>query len=296
MSFDHWDEIRTAYQVARVGTVSGAAEALGVHHATVIRHIDALEQRLGAKLFQRHARGYTPTEAGQDLLNVAAQTDDQFTQLAGRIKGRGDEVTGELIVTSLEALSPLIVPSIGIFMQRHPDLRVRLMTDQRLFRLEYGEAHVAIRAGKLPDQPDNVVQEFFTQHHRLVASKEYVARFGTLESGNVEDHRFIGATEEAPRAPYFRWLSERVPAGSIWFRVTSMSAAKEAVRAGIGIGFISDWDHDGTEDLVDVLPQLEDWSSKIWLVTHMDLHRTAKVQTFVRFLKEQVKVWGVDQA
>jgi DNA-binding transcriptional LysR family regulator len=75
-----------------------------------------------------------------------------------------------------------------------------------------------------------------------------------------------------------------------------MSAAKEAVRAGIGIGFISDWDHDGTEDLVDVLPQLEDWSSKIWLVTHMDLHRTAKVQTFVRFLKEQVKVWGVDQA
>ena len=54
---DNWDEIRTAYQVARLGTVSGAAEVLGVHHATVIRHIDALEQALGAKLFQRHARG-----------------------------------------------------------------------------------------------------------------------------------------------------------------------------------------------------------------------------------------------
>ncbi len=51
-------------------TVSGAAEVLGVHHATVIRHIDALEQRLGVKLFQRHARGYTATEAGQDLLQV----------------------------------------------------------------------------------------------------------------------------------------------------------------------------------------------------------------------------------
>ena len=61
---DNWDEIRTAYQVARIGTVSGAAEALGVHHATVIRHIDALEASLGVKLFQRHARGYTPTEAG----------------------------------------------------------------------------------------------------------------------------------------------------------------------------------------------------------------------------------------
>ena len=54
---DSWDEIRTAFHVARMGTVSGAADVLGVHHATVIRHIDALEGRLGAKLFQRHARG-----------------------------------------------------------------------------------------------------------------------------------------------------------------------------------------------------------------------------------------------
>ena len=76
-----WDEIRTAFQVARLGTVSGAAEALGVHHATVIRHIDALEAELGAKLFQRHARGYTPTEAGRELLDAAQDTDDRFAQL-----------------------------------------------------------------------------------------------------------------------------------------------------------------------------------------------------------------------
>mgnify|MGYP000273364863 FL=1 len=48
---NNWDEIKTAYQVARMGTVSGAAEVLGVHHATVIRHIDALEGQLGVKLF-----------------------------------------------------------------------------------------------------------------------------------------------------------------------------------------------------------------------------------------------------
>ena len=120
---DNWDEIRTAYQVARMGTVSGAADALGVHHATVIRHIDALEKRLGAKLFQRHARGYTPTEAGQDLFSVASVADDQFTQLAGRIRGRGDEVTGDLVVTSLGDLSPLLVPSIAAFQARHPDGR-----------------------------------------------------------------------------------------------------------------------------------------------------------------------------
>ncbi|OAN82179.1 LysR family transcriptional regulator [Jannaschia sp. EhC01] len=290
---DNWDEVRTAFQVAKVGTVSGAAEALGVHHATVIRHIDALEQRLGAKLFQRHARGYTATEAGQDLLAVAGQTDDQFTQLEGRIKGRGDEVTGELIVTSLDALSPLLVPTIGLFQERHTDLRVRLVSDTRLFRLEYGEAHVAIRAGKLPDQPDNIVQPFFTQTLRLVASKGYVERFGVLTGDNLADHRFVGSTEETPRAPYFKWLADTVPTSSIYFRASSMSAAKEAVVAGIGIGFVASWDRERTADLVEVLPPLEDWTAKIWLVTHMDLHRTAKVQTFVRHLKEQVKTWDV---
>ena len=290
---DNWDEIRTAFQVARLGTVSGAADALGVHHATVIRHIDALESRLGAKLFQRHARGYTATEAGQDLFSVAGHADDQFSQLASRIKGRGDEVTGELIVTSLDALSALLVPAVAEFQERHPDLRVRLISDLRLFRLEYGEAHVAIRAGRLPDQPDNVVQPFFTQTLKLVASRSYFDRFGPLTGENVENHRFIGATDDAPRAPYFKWLNENVPTSCVYFRASSMVSVKEAVLSGVGIGFVPSWDRDRTENLVEMLPPIEDWNAKIWLVTHMDLHRTAKVQSFVRHLKEQVKTWPV---
>src|SRR6056297_3659388 len=110
MSISTWDEIRTAYHVARLGTVSGAAEALGVHHATVIRHVDALESRLGVKLFQRHARGYTATEAGEDLLRVAQATEDQFAQLAGRLRGKGADVSGELVLTSLPGLAPVLAP------------------------------------------------------------------------------------------------------------------------------------------------------------------------------------------
>ena len=175
---DSWDEIRTAFQVARAGTVSGAAQRLGVHHATVIRHVDALEARLGVKLFQRHARGYSPTEAGTDLFQVAQATEDQFTQLAGRIKGQGQGVTGDLVVTSLGALGGLLAPLLAQYQIENPDVTIRFLTSERLFRLEYGEAHVAIRAGGKPDQPDNVVQPFVSQHMALVASDAYVARHG----------------------------------------------------------------------------------------------------------------------
>ena len=291
---DNWDEIRTAYSVARVGTVSGAAEVLGVHHATVIRHIDALEDRLGVKLFQRHARGYTPTEAGEDLLRVAQATDDQFSQLAGRIKGRGNEVGGELVVTSLGGTSHLLVPALADFQQAHPDIVVRYLTGERLFRLEYGEAHVAIRAGRAPDQPDNVVQPFYTQQTTLYASEAYVARYGCPANWNEFDkHRFVGVDDPKSRAPFAAWMREHVPLENVVFRSGDVHALRRAVQDGAGIGFMSMLHARELGNLIQVTEPLEEWAAPLWLVTHMDLHRTTKVQAFLSFLKDRAKDWEI---
>ncbi|WP_093114932.1 LysR family transcriptional regulator [Salinihabitans flavidus] len=289
---DNWDEIKTAYQVARLGTVSGAAEVLGVHHATVIRHIDALEGKLGVKLFQRHARGYTPTEAGLDLLRVAQATDDQFGQLEGRIKGRGSEVSGELVVTSLTSLSPLLSPVLAEFQEVHPGLVVRYLTSDRVFRLEYGEAHVALRAGSKPEQPDNVVQPLASLPVGLYASAAYVERHG-LPSGPdaFAAHRFVADDDPKSRAPFLKWLHEQVPRENVVFRATDARVMEYAVLAGAGIGFLPLWLADQHKDLHEVMPPQEDWQGPLWLVTHVDLHRTTKVQTFLKFLKSAAEDW-----
>ena len=93
-------------------------------------------------------------------MRVAQATDDQFNQFVGRSRGRSQELTGELIVTSLEILAPLLMPAISLFQTKHPKTTVRYLTSNKLFKLEYGEAHIAIRTGPKPDQPDNVVQPF----------------------------------------------------------------------------------------------------------------------------------------
>ncbi|MGR3453933.1 LysR family transcriptional regulator [Pseudooceanicola sp.] len=287
---DNWDEIRTAYQVARLGTVSGAAEVLGVHHATVIRHIDALEGRLGVKLFQRHARGYTPTEAGQDLLRVAQATDDQFSQLAGRIKGRGNAVSGELVVTTLSGFSQLLVPPLAAFQEEYPEVILRYLTSQRLFRLEYGEAHVAIRAGSPPQQPDNVVQPFMQLNWAIYAAPAYIARHGRPETvEEVVKHRFVGFDDPASRAPYAQWLRESVPSSQVVFRSGDNRAVQRAIVAGIGLGFLRRDEALQHPELVEVHAPMDEWQSRLWLVTHMDLHRTTKVQTFLNFLKDWFK-------
>lgn len=289
---DSWDEVRTAWQVARLGTVSGAAEVLGVHHATVIRHIDALEQRLGTRLFQRHSRGYTPTEAGRDLLRVAETAADQFSQLAGRIKGASEDVTGDLVVTSLAVLSDILVPALSSFQALHAGLNLRYLTDTRVFRLEYGEAHVAIRAGDMPEDADNVVQPFGGIAAGLYASADYVARHG-IPAGpeDFAGHRFAGIEGEHARAPYHRWMIRHVRPEQIRFHATEAGALLHAVRAGSGIGFVMEHDAACHPELVQVMAPRAEWAAPLWLVTHVDLHRTPKVQAFLAHLKAAARDW-----
>jgi len=280
----NWDELRTAFEVARHGTVSGAAAALGVHHATVIRHVDALEARLGVKLFQRHPRGYTPTEAGQELARVAGATDDQFSQLAAKLSGQGDEVSGELVITALTNFTPRLLPALREFRAQHPKLTLRYRTGQRLFRLEYGEAHVAIRAGNPPEEPDNVAQPLTKVAFALYAAPNYIARHGT-PGNDLADHIFVGPDADDPGSPLLRWTRDNVPPGQIVFRGTEDVSLAAAVRAGLGLGFLPVDEADG---MTLVRPTRPEWEVTLWLVTHVDLHRSAKVQALTRHLKQAV--------
>lgn len=179
---------------------------------------------MGAKLFQRHARGYTPTEAGEDLLRVAQATEDQFNQLQGRIKGRGEGVAGELVVTSLVGMSTQFAPVMADFQREYPDVILRYLTGDRLFRLEYGEAHVAIRAGSAPEQPDNVVQPFFRHPFALYASRDYVEAHGMPQSdADLAGHRLVSHDEMRSRARSFAGSTNRCP------KALSCSAAATCV-------------------------------------------------------------------
>ncbi len=293
MLVDTWDEIRTAYQVARLGTVSGAADVLGVHHATVIRHIDALEKRLGTKLFQRHARGYTATEAGRDLLSTAQRTEEQFGQLVSRIKGQGETVTGELVVTSISGIAHILSLVFAEFQELHPDVTIRFYSDMRLFRLDYGEAHVAIRAGAAPEDADYVVQPLVRVRAGLYAAKSYVQKYGRPNSpADFPAHRFISHVDADSRAPFYRWLRDNVPPEAVTYRASEPEASRAAVRAGLGLGFVPVRDAEQDDGLVEILPPQADWDSLLWIVTHVDLHRTLKVQSFLSVLKHAAASWS----
>jgi DNA-binding transcriptional LysR family regulator len=160
-----------------------------------------------------------------------------------------------------------------------------------VLRLEYGEAHVALRAGPQPQEPDNVVQKFYQQPFTLCATKGYIAARGPLRDGEWDGHSFVGSEDRTSRAPFFQWLERTIPEQFVTFRASQQRAAEDAIMAGAGIGFLPVWEAEGRDEIVQLLPAREEWTSQTWLVTHVDLHRTAKVQTLVQFLKDRTKDW-----
>src|SRR6266568_7294322 len=94
-----WDDVRFFLAVARGGSVRAAAERLGVNHATVLRRVTQLEERLGARMFEKLPSGYRLTAAGEEVLEFADQMEASAHLLETRVFGRDQSVHGLLRVT-----------------------------------------------------------------------------------------------------------------------------------------------------------------------------------------------------
>lgn len=286
---EHWNELRTALVLAREGTVSAAAELLGVHRATVNRHIDLLEASFGAPLFQRHARGYTLTETGQQMLEVAGRAEEMFDDLAGRSRARQGRLSGKLVVTSLSGFASLIMPALQAFRREHPEIALEFVAGAGLARLEYGEAHVAFRAGPEPQEPYYVVQRFTTLRFGLYAGRDYIGRHGQPDPSNLADHAFVGHISETSPLPYAKWLAANIHREQLALTTASQHAVHLAIRAGLGLGFLPEHEARHDPHLTPVPIPSEDWSAPIWTVTHVDLHRTEKIQEFLKHTRQKPK-------
>ncbi len=282
---DKWSELRTAYFVGELGTISAAATRLGLHRATVNRHIDALEADIGAPLFLRHGRGYTLTEAGEEMMRTAKKASALIEHFANRGQALTGELSGEITVTTLDALTYILWPTISAFRACHPNCTVHVVTGETLARLEYGDADLAVRVGPKPDNPDYVVQRFRDMRLGVYAHDKYVARRGMPDAKlDLHLHDFVGTTEgPAPTVP---WLIANVPPERLAIRTQSARVQADAIMSGFGIGFVPEFIAQDHPELHEVVPSRPEWQVPVWLVTHVDLHRTERIQRFLEVLRE----------
>jgi molybdenum-dependent DNA-binding transcriptional regulator ModE len=141
-----WDDVRYFLAVARGGSVRAAAERLGVNHATVLRRIAQLEERLGVHMFEKLPSGYRLTGAGEEVLEFADQMEASSHLLETRVFGRDQSVRGLLRVTLAPPLAThLLMPDFADFARLHPDIEMAILSYGELANLTNREADVAIR-------------------------------------------------------------------------------------------------------------------------------------------------------
>ena len=141
-----WDDVRFFLAVARAGSLSGAARALGVGHVTVGRRIALLEKQLGVTLLNRTPDGFVTTSAGEAILRQCGAMESAATDLERIVAGRDTLLTGAVRVTTTEGLAyQLVAPAIAAMRETHPDLRVDLIASVRSLDIARREADLAVR-------------------------------------------------------------------------------------------------------------------------------------------------------
>ncbi len=288
-----WDDYRVAYQVAQSGSLSKAAEVMGCNHATVLRHVNRLEKALNIKLFIRHQRGYKLTDAGTILTNELPNIFSEFSRLESLLGSVEQDISGNLRITSLAEFAALLNPALLAFRQKHPNLRIQLISTDEVIPLASGAAHVSLRAGSEPQDPDLIAKKIMPVNMAYYASDEYVERYGlpqTLEAFN--EHDWVIPSAEKRRIPYVKKILEHIDNERIVFQSNHFIDINSAVVTGIGIGLMSAFDASQYDNLQKLNTKGFDdkQMDALWFVYHRDLKNNAKIKALYSSLIDHLNL------
>ena len=281
---EDWNELRLVLAVARAGTLTGAAKRLRVDHSTAFRRLQALEARVGTRLFERSAAGvYEPTPAGALAAATAERMEDEAHALDLAIAGRDHSLAGRLRVTSSETLAyRLLTREIAAFRRAHPGILVELAVDNRVLSLSRREADVALRPMR-PREGDLWGRKLSDVAWTVYGAPSYLESAGEPLPGPeaLARHMLIGWGEEAVGIGATDWLAAAAPAEAVVYRSSSLVNQLVAARAGLGLAVLPCYLGDPEPGLARALPEpVPDLARELWIVTHADLRRTARVRAF----------------
>jgi DNA-binding transcriptional LysR family regulator len=279
-----WDDLRHFLAVYREGNLSAAARALKVDQTTVGRRLAALEADLGARLFERTADGFTPSEAGRAVLDEALRMEEAAQAALQRVWRTDARVRGSVRLTTPEALgSRFVAPRLPALLERYPELELELLTDSRLLDLGRGEADLALRM--VPPAKGHLVgRKLGTVANGLYASARYLEAHGApVAEGDWRGHRIVLSGARAAGLPEEQWFEGLASGARVALRTGSLNAQVAAAAAGVGIAVLPCYLADAVPELRRLLPT-QTVERGVWLVMRGDLRRTARVRVVGDFL------------
>ena len=278
-----WDDLRLVLAVFREGTLSGAARRLGVTHSTVFRRLGAIEAAMGARLFERFRDGYAPTPAGETAAASAVRLEDEVLTLGRTLSGQDLRPIGTVRIATTDALGSILMRHLPAMRALHPGIQLEITISNALANLTRREAEIAIRPTIEP--PEILVGRRVADiAHAIYGSPAYLSRHADKD---LPAHDWIGLDDALANTVVGRWMHEKMPSARIACSVDALPTLRDAALAGLGLALLPCYVGDLAPGLRRVTPNaLPAPRSALWLLTHDDLKRTARVRATLEFLAQ----------
>lgn len=283
-----WDDLRVVRAIGRQGSLSGTAQALGASHSTLFRRLQRIESSLGVKLFHRTRAGYRPTLAGEDLIRVADGIDKEVGAMRHRLGQREAWPGGLLRVTTTDTLMyQLLPPLLAAFQSRVKDVQLQVTTSDALMAIG-GEhdADIAIRAGGRPPEP--------LVGRRLCGLESTIYRSRKLRGITMDKLTslpWVTVDDSLGHLASARWLDQQGLRQGAALRTNSTVNVLHLARAGLGVAVLPCYLGDLEPGLCRVCPPVKEWSSELWVFTHVDLKKVPRVRRLFDELYAGTREW-----
>lgn len=272
-----WDDVRHFLALARTGSVRAAGSVLGVSHSTVARRVEALELRLGVKLFDRHRDGYLVTDAGRDMMAGAERVEREMAALERGLAGQDARLEGPVRVTCTDPfIAKLLLPILGRLCEAHPGIELELDADAKNLDLSKREADIALRA-LLPTVP--APEHLIGRRIAPITLCNYV---GAAHAARLDPERG-GGPGRWLGSSFSKVLEELVasssyPEATIWGTFPSMAVMAEAARIGLGMVMLPTYAGDLDPGLTRLAKPDLRHVADFWLLSHPDLRDNARLR------------------
>ncbi|MXN66654.1 LysR family transcriptional regulator [Stappia sp. GBMRC 2046] len=285
-----WSDYRLVLEVARANGLAGAAERLGVTFSTVFRRLERVEEELGVKLFERIRAGYVPTDAGGEIVRAAERMEQEALAGDRAVTGRDQQLSGRLVVTATEVLATcFLARHLPHFCSSHPGLSVELVSDNRRLSLVDREADMAIRPRR-PQEESLVARKVGTLGWGIFASPGTAARLGKPGSlPELAGAEFVCWDGVAAAREVLSWIETAIPNARIICRSSSMMTVAALVAHGRACAALPFMLANMWPNLKPVYSPLPELTAELWLVTHKDLRRNARVRALMDYLADAVR-------
>lgn len=290
-----WDLYRSFLAVASAGSLSAAAQALGMTQPSLGRHVRQLEKKLGVVLFTRSPRGLALTDAGAELAGHARAMQAAAAALRRAAAGSQDEMRGVVRISCSEVIGGEAMPPILTELRRRePGIVIELSVSDTTDDLLRKDADIGVRRLR-PGQAALVVRRLGVFGVGLYAHRRYLKEHGTPRTpAELRQHALVGFDHELPA---FREMRGGARGGEIYtrdkfaLRTDSGLVRLAAIRAGYGIGV---YQHAlaRRERLVRVLPDACALDMDAWLVMHEDLRADRRVRLVYDYLCEALAAFA----